>query len=71
MSRPKGAIAADRSLDAAELRAILKPVFQKLKKAGVPEERMPHNDAIISKLMSWIDGAKVDAWVKAYAAAMK
>lgn len=62
----------DRNLniDADELRKILKPIHDKLVKAGVPEERLPGNDAIVSMLMKWIDRDKIDTWVETYATAM-
>ncbi len=68
MARTKGAISKPRQIDAEELREVLKPVFEKLKKAGVPEERLPTLEAVVSHVLDWVDDAKVDEWVKKYAA---
>jgi hypothetical protein len=70
MSKPKGSISKARSFDAGTLREILKPIHDKLSKAGVPEARMPSNEAIVSKLLSWLDQDKVAEWVKKYAETM-
>ncbi len=71
MGRKKGSVGKNRSVPADELRDVLKPVFAKLEKAGVPRERLPRNDAIVSKLLEWIDDKKVDDWIAMYAKAMK
>ena len=47
---------------------VLKPLYAKLKKAGVPEERWPSHEHIISKLIGWSNDEKVDDWVEKYAA---
>ena len=71
MTRSKGSIGKPRSFDPHDLRQILKPIHDKLAKAGVREERMPGNDMIVSKLLDWIDTKKVDEWVRNYAKTME
>lgn len=68
MARTKGAISKARSIDAEELREVVKPVFEKLKKAGVPEERLPTVEAVVSHVLDWVDDGKVNEWVKNFAA---
>ena len=63
MPRPKGAIGRNREVSAAKLRKFLKPIYEKLARAGVPEVRMPSNDAMVSHLIDWVDETKVDDWV--------
>ncbi len=71
MGRARGSVAKDREVPADELRDILKPIFDKLRKAKVPEERLPNNDALVSMLLNWIDDDKVNAWIKSYAETMR
>jgi hypothetical protein len=62
MSRPKGAIANDRTIDAAQLRAVLKPIYAKLVKARVPEDRMPSNETLVSLILKFVDQEKINEW---------
>jgi hypothetical protein len=71
MARTKGAIHKPKSLDPGELREVLKPIHEKLRKAGVPDERMPSNEALVSKILDWIDDKEVGQWVADYAKTMK
>jgi len=65
MPRTKGAIAKDRTLKASSLRRALKPIYVKLKSAGVPTQHMPSADEIVALLPRWIDEARVNTWVSA------
>jgi hypothetical protein len=71
MGRKKGSISTPRNIPAEELREILKPIFNKLRKARVPEMQLPSNEALVSKLLDWIDQEKVDDFVNTYAKLMK
>jgi hypothetical protein len=71
MARTKGAISKDRIVDAEELRHVLKPIYDKLVKAGVSEARLPTNEALVSKIVNWVDTKKIDAWVQEYAKLMR
>ena len=66
MPRTKGAVGRGRTMEAERLREILKPIHDKLKRAGLSEAALPTNDALVSKLLDWVDNAKIDAWVKQY-----
>lgn len=68
MAKKKGSISKGRLLNAEQLREILKPIYDKLEKAGVPDERLPTNEALISHIVQWVDHKKVDAWVTKFAA---
>lgn len=67
MARTKGSISRPRVIDPEELREILKPIYDKLAKAGVPEARLPSNEALVSHLLGWVDRDKIDAWIKDFA----
>jgi hypothetical protein len=67
MTKQKGSISVDRSFPAQELRELLKPIFNKLKKAGVREDRYPSAELILSHLLEWVDDEKVSEWVQKYA----
>lgn len=71
MGRVKGAIVKARAIDPEELREILKPIYEKLKRAGVSDAAMPPTEALVAKLLGWIDNDQVATWVKEYAKVMK
>jgi hypothetical protein len=71
MGRKKGSISTPRNIPAEGLREILKPIFNKLRKARVPEAQFPSNETLVSKLLDWIDDSKVDKFVTEYAKLMK
>lgn len=71
MARTKGSIANDRTIDAGQLRDVLKPIYSKLTKAGVPEDRMPNNEALVSLILKFVDQGKINVWVADYAKLMK
>jgi hypothetical protein len=73
MGRTKGSVGKDRhvQIPADDLREKLKPIYNKLRKAGVTDAALPTADAILGKLIMWADDSKIDEWVKKYAEAMK
>jgi hypothetical protein len=71
MGRRKGSISKDRLIDAEALREVLKPIYDELVEAGVGEAQLPSNEALVSKLLHFLDPTKVTKWVKEYAAVMK
>jgi len=52
--------------DAEELREILKPIYDKLVKKGVPEERLPSNETLVSHILDWVDDDKVNDWIDGF-----
>ena len=71
MTRKKGSVGKARSIEAEDLREVLKPIYDELEKAGVSDAQLPSNEALASKLLDFHDHAKVKKWVKEYAAVMK
>jgi hypothetical protein len=69
--RKRGSISKPRLMDAEVLREILKPIYDELVEAGVEEAQLPSNEALISKLLHFLDQNAVSKWVKEYAALMK
>jgi hypothetical protein len=67
----KGAIHKGRVIGARKLREFLKPIHARLRRAGVPKSRLPDNDAIVSKLLDFVDDEKVQDWIDRYADAMR
>lgn len=66
VGRKKGSIDKPRTFDAEELRKILKPIYDKLIKSGVPEERLPANEALVSHILEWVNDVKVNEWIDGF-----
>ena len=52
MTRKKGSVGKARSIEAEDLREVLKPVYDELEKAGVSDAQLPSNEALVSKLLT-------------------
>jgi hypothetical protein len=70
MPRTKGSLGKDRAIDAKKLRDVLKPIYDKLRNAGVQEESLPSNDLLVAKLLDFLDEDQIDNWVNDYARLM-
>lgn len=64
MGGKKGAIRTDRVFPAAMVRELLKRVHEKIEKAEIPEEDRPSTDAILRRVLGWVDEGKINEWVQ-------
>lgn len=55
----------------APLHDVLKPVYERLEKAGCPPECYPSPYAIVHRLLAMVDGDALADWVRAYASVMR
>jgi hypothetical protein len=46
---------------------VLQPIYERLKAEGIPEERHPTLESLVSHLIEWADERKMERWIMRFA----